>query len=128
MTTKQYRTKEFKPVTLRQKIFEKFWLGTMFYNRAYGYFGTFSGIIEKVILVTVWLKLYGFYDKTAVIFWTASIISFMMIAGYLDYKYQIINEERSFNNRFDPEMQKIVQRENQFEDLKKWMLKTFKLK
>ncbi len=102
---------ELDKLTLRQRIWEKFWYFKLFYDRAQSYTGIWSGIIQRFVLYTLWIKLWLGYNNTRAIY-TLAIIAFsaMVIGGFIDVKYHIINEEVSFINRFNPELKHLVKK------------------
>lgn len=102
------KTDEFKAITLRQRIWEKWFYLKLFYNRSQSYTSLPLDFIVRFGVITMWIKLYTGFNNNLVL--AAGAVLFFIVmtgVGYLDVRRGIIREETSFNNRYNPEIQYI---------------------
>jgi len=105
---KKYVTKQFEAKTIRQKIFQTYWYLQLFYGRATSYYAIPLNFVESFMLIMVFLKVwFGFHNTMLIVICSIGVFVMLMLVGYIDFKYQIINEHTSFTNRFSPELQYI---------------------
>jgi hypothetical protein len=98
-----------RELTLRQKIFIKYWYFKLFFSRADNYTSQLRNLAGVYIMLTLYLEVkVKVYNRFLVnIIFILAFVIYMFI-GYLDVKYHIIHEENSFNNQFNPELKHLV--------------------
>ena len=80
----------------------------MFLDRSLAYLGIISNWLEKFAIYGIVFKVFGLVENIMTVIWASiAAIIIMFGIGYVDVKYKIINEEQSFQNRFNPEIQNI---------------------
>ena len=92
-----------------RRWFQRYFYFKVFYDRAMGYLGIPMQLVTWGLTMSVWVKLYGFSNWYLAI----AILGFLFIAlsiGYFDVKYKVIDDENSFSNKFNPEIQKILRK------------------
>jgi len=98
-------------LTLRQKLFRKYWWFTTIWGRGNQYFILPIKWITIYGVITTWLKLYfGFTNQLYLIVGAIGLGLIIYFTGYLDVKHHIFHEENSFNNQFNPEITHLVKK------------------
>ena len=100
-----------KELTLRQKLFRKYWWFTTFWGRGNQYFNIPIKWIATYGIIATYIKLFFGFDNTTVLLSCGiGLILLITIVGYIDVKKHIMHEENSFNNQFSPEMMHLVKK------------------
>ena len=78
------------------------------WNRAWGHINVPLSIIEKAMLLAVFLKVYGISSWVAVTVSAVLMSLLVLLVGHLDVKWGVASMETSILNRYNPELQNIM--------------------
>ena len=98
-------------LTLRQKIFQKYWYFRLFYQRAHNYMSMPIDLFQFYALATVYLKLVlGVQNNLKIGLAFGFLFIVFILIGYIDVKHHINREEISWNNQFNPEITHLIRK------------------
>lgn len=95
-----------------KKSLSYFYYLKMCYNRATSYTGIPMDLLQKYLLVSVWLKVYNFSNNFIIAMLFLGLIITYITIGYLDIKYKFAHLEVSINNKLNKDLQYIKQNVN----------------
>lgn len=92
------------------KTFEKIIYLKLCWNRAWSHINIPVTIIEKILLVAVFLKVFNINNYVIIgIIASLGIVS-LFIIGFLDLKNGIAEMETSLSNKYNPEIQSLLKK------------------
>lgn len=80
------------------------------FNRAASHIGVLLSIIEKVILLGIWIAVLDLPFGWLPYAFGAVLVIAMLWAGHLDLKHRIMDREVSLANRYNPEIQTLIRK------------------
>lgn len=105
------RIESFIPKTKRQRLYEKYLYFKLFYGRGSTYFSIPMGLAGAYMVYTLWFQMYlKIYNKILLNVIATFVILVIISIGYIDVKNQLIHEETSFFNKYNPELQYIKEK------------------
>ena len=89
-------------------MIQKYLFLKLCFGRALSHFSLFSGLLDKILLIAVFLKLFGVqnYFLVGVVGVIASVI--LLLVGYFDLRCGVAEAEVSLSNKFNPEIQRLL--------------------
>lgn len=91
-------------------VLKKFYYLKLCYNRASSYIKIPMNLIQKFLLLAIWLRLYNIDNYFLMICVFILLVVSLLIIGHLDIKYKFAHIEISINNQINPELMDIYKR------------------
>lgn len=92
-----------------RKILNGYFYVKLCFNQSLSYIGIPSDLIQRFLLISVFLKVYGFDNNLVVIPIFIAVIIFITFLGHIAIKFNLNRLETSFHNQYNPELVKILE-------------------
>jgi len=92
-----------------RKILDGYFYVKLCFNQSLSYVGIPSDLMQKFLLISVFLKVYGFNNNLVVIPIFIIIIILITFLGHIAIKFKLNRLETSFYNQYNPELIKILE-------------------
>ena len=92
------------------KLVDKYIYIKLCFERAFTHLKIPQTIISNLLLLSVWLKLYGWDDPVKLIIFGIAATIITLIIGHIDIKKKLMKREMSLKNKHNPEIQALLKK------------------